>query len=127
MRDIGFSPYKIPASKISDEQDEYILELPNVEPMGTITCGGHTAYFEFLRQHPAFGEDDQMGARYRGEGIYLLDYYKNQEGEDIPFWIIFDGDLSVGLARAILSIISHILKNEEHLASVTYRGIQPGS
>lgn len=88
-------------------------------PEGNLKANnGKEAYFKFWNLNEqtkdTFTKEFSLGNNFKGEGIYLLDFYK--EGDDVPFWILVDEDkLTLQRANEILRTIESILENNENL------------
>lgn len=93
-------------------------------PEGNLKANnGKEAYFKFWNLNETikttFTEEFSLGNRFKGEGIYLLDYYK--KGEAVPFWILVnENELTLQKTNEILDTIGKILENDENLKQNDY-------
>ena len=88
------------------------LDRPSEEPKGYLDTNKGKAHIQFLTASDELAEDAQLGKRYFGPGIYVLNYYK--PGGDIPIWVIEEPNrLSVLRAKTHLETIKTTIENED--------------
>ena len=93
-------------------------------PEGNLKANnGIEAYFKFWNLNDAtkdtFTKEFSLGNRFKGEGIYLLDYYDGSG--NVPFWILVDENkLTLQRTNEILKAIENILENNENLQQNNY-------
>lgn len=88
-----------------------------------VASNGKKAYFKFWSLDKnslnTFSEDFSLGNKFKGEGIYLLDFYK--ENDDVPFWILVnENELTLERTNEILSTIEQILGEDRNLNKSDY-------